>query len=102
MFPSTAMYVSADRPGWPDLHHAASRLRHDLGIRIGTWVDALDKLGPDGASVAMMITAERQSRSEIRQTAGAYFAGMVVKAKRDELDLGRSLWGFRTDKMAKH
>jgi replication initiation protein RepC len=49
-----------------------------------------------------MITAERQSRNEIRQTAGAYFAGMVVKAKRDELDLGRSLWGFRTERMASH
>ena len=102
MFPSTAMYVSAERPGWPDLHHAASRLRHDLGIRVGTWVDALDKLGPDGATVAMMITAERQARNEIRLTAGAYFAGMVGKAKQDELDLGRSLWGFRTDRMAKH
>lgn len=102
MFPTTAMYVRAERPGWADLHHAASRLRHDLGIRTGTWVDALDKLGPDGASVAIMITAERQARNEIRQTAGAYFAGMVLKAKRDELDLGRSLWGFRTDKMAAH
>lgn len=102
MFPTTAMYVKTERPGWADLHHAASRLRHDLGIRTGTWVDALDKLGPDGASVAIMITAERQARNEIRQTAGAYFAGMVVKAKRDELDLGRSLWGFRTDKMAAH
>ena len=102
MFPTIAMYVNAEQPGWADLHHAASRLRHDLGIRTGTWVDALDKLGPDGASVAIMITAERQARNEIRQTPGAYFAGMVVKAKRDELDLGRSLWGFRTDKMAAH
>lgn len=102
MFPTTAMYVNAERPSWADLHHAASRLRHDLGIRTGTWVDALDKLGPDGATVAIMITAERQARSEIRQTAGAYFAGMVVKAKRDELDLGRSLWGFRTERMAAH
>ena len=102
MFPSLAMYVTAPRPGWPDLHAAAARLRHDLGIRTSTWVEALDRLGRDGAAVAMMITAERQARGEIRQTAGAYFAGMVVKAGRDELDLGRSLWGFRTGLAVDH
>lgn len=102
MFPSLAMYVTAPRPGWPDLHAAAARLRHDLGIRTATWVEALDRLGRDGAAVAMMITAERQARGEIRQTAGAYFAGMVVKAGRDELDLGRSLWGFRTGLAVDH
>lgn len=46
MFPTTAMYVERDQPGWVDLHRAAARLRHDLGIRTGTWVDALDQLGP--------------------------------------------------------
>jgi len=102
MFPTTAAYVGARNPRWSEIHNAASRLRHDLGIRIGTYVDALDKLGPDGAAVAVMITAERHARDEIRQTAGAYFAGMIGKAKRDELDLGRSLWGFRTERMAAH
>lgn len=102
MFPTAAMYVGTSRPGWPDLHNAAAKLRHVLGVRTGTWVDALDKLGLDGATVALMITAEREARDEIRQTAGAYFAGMVVKAKRDELDLAKSLWGFRTERMASH
>lgn len=96
MFPTTAMYVDAPRPTWPDLHRAAARLRHDLGIRTGTWVDALDKLGSDAAAVAMMITAERGARNEIRLTAGAYFAGMVTRAGRGELDLPKSLWGFRS------
>lgn len=102
MFPALAMYVTATVPGWPDLHHAAARLRHDLGIRTGTWVDALERIGRDGAAVAMAITAERQARREIRQTPGAYFAGMVAKAARDELDLGRSLWGFRSAALADH
>ncbi|MDR6790711.1 replication initiation protein RepC [Sphingomonas sp. BE138] len=102
MFPTLAMYMSAPTPGWPDLHAAAARLRHDLGIRTATWVDALDRIGRDGAAVAMMITAERQARHEIRQTPGAYFAGMVAKAGRDELDLGRSLWGFRHAVLADH
>jgi replication initiation protein RepC len=96
MFPTTAMYVERDRPDWVDLHRAAARLRHDLGIRTGTWVDALDQLGPDGASVAVMITAERGARDEIRLTPGAYFAGMVTRAHRGELDLSKSLWGFRS------
>ncbi len=96
MFPTTAMYVDRDRPSWTDLHRAAARVRHDLGIRTGTWVDALDQLGADGASVAIMITAERGARDEIRLTPGAYFAGMVARAQRGELDLSKSLWGFRT------
>ncbi|WP_242187129.1 plasmid replication protein RepC [Sphingomonas sp. CARO-RG-8B-R24-01] len=96
LFPTTAMYVGAQRPTWPDLHRAAARLRTDLGIRTGTWVDALDQLGVDGASLAIMITAERQARDEIRLTPGAYFAGMVTRAHRGELDLPKSLWGFRT------
>lgn len=95
MFPTMAMYVTANHPGWPDLHAAAARLRHDLGIRTSLWLDALDRLGRDGAAVAMMITAERLARGEIRSNAGAYFSGMMTKACRDELDLGRSLWWFR-------
>jgi hypothetical protein len=38
-----------------------------------------------------MITAERHARGEIRQTAAAYFAGMVGKAKQS----GRSSKGRR-------
>lgn len=95
MFPSAAMYVATPRPGWPDLHTAAARLRHDLGIRTGTWVDAVEQLGRDGAAIAMFITAERQARGDIRVTTGAYFAGMLAKARVDQLDLGKSLWGFR-------
>lgn len=97
MFPVTAMYVTEQRPRWSDLHRAAGTLRHALGIRTGTWVDALDCLGPDAATIALMVTAERESRNEIRLTAGAYFAGMVSKARKGELDLAKSLWGFRTE-----
>lgn len=96
MFPTTKMYVDSARPTWLDLHRAATRLRRDLGIRTSTWVDALDKLGADGAAVAVMITAERGTRNEIRLTTGAYFAGMVARAGRGELDLPKSLWGFRS------
>ena len=102
MFPTTSMYLTEARPRWPDVHNAAARLRHDLGIRSGTWVDAIDTLGRDGAAVAVMITAEREARNEIRLTAGAYYAGMVARAKRGELDLEKSLWGFRTERMAAH
>ncbi|MEG8041279.1 plasmid replication protein RepC [Sphingomonas sp. LR60] len=95
MFPRAAMYVATPRPGWPDLHAAAVRLRTDLGIRTDTWVDAVERLGRDEAAIAMFITAERQARGDIRVTTGAYFAGMLAKARVDQLDLGKSLWGFR-------
>ena len=95
IFPGAAMYVTTPRPGWPDLHAAAARLRHDLGIRTDTWVDAVERLGRDGAAIAMFITAERQARGDIRVTTGAYFAGMLAKARANQLDLGKSLWGFR-------
>lgn len=101
MFPVTAMYVTTPRPTWSDLHRAAGAVRHALGVRTGTWVDALDCLGADGATVALMVTAEREVRNEIRQTAGAYFAGMVSKARRGELDLAKSLWGFRTEQVTR-
>ncbi|MEH3121858.1 MAG: plasmid replication protein RepC [Sphingomonas phyllosphaerae] len=95
MFPSAAMYVTTPRPGWPDLHAAAARLRYDFGVRTDSWVDAVERLGRDGAAIAMFITAERQARGDIRVTTGAYFAGMLAKARVDQLDLGKSLWGFR-------
>jgi replication initiation protein RepC len=95
MFPATAAYVGRADPRWQEIQAAAARLRHDLGIRLDTYLDSLDRLGPDDTAVAVMITAERHARDEIRRTAGAYFAGMIAKAKRGELDLARSLWGFR-------
>lgn len=101
MFPTTAMYVTANHPSWPDLHTATARLRRDFGIRTGLWLNALDRLGRDGAAVIMMITAERLARGEIRQSAGAYFSGMMAKACCDQLDLGRSLWKFRADAAAR-
>jgi replication initiation protein RepC len=98
IFPTAAMYIPAGRPTWPDLHNAANRLRHDLGIRAGTWLDALDRLGPDAATLAMLITAERSTRNQIRLTPGAYFGGMITRAQRGELDLSKSLWGFRAER----
>lgn len=100
MFPATAMYVTTDRPRWPDLHAAAARLRHDLGISTSLWFDTLDCLGHDDAAIAMMITAERISRGTIHQSASAYLTGILKKAYRNELNLSRSLWGFRVGAVA--
>jgi replication initiation protein RepC len=104
MFPTTAMYVRAEElragdgsnPQWSKLHRAAEALVNTLGIRRGTWIDALGILGHDQATIAVMITAERESLDEIRFTAGKYFSGMVTRAQKGELDLAKSLWGFRT------
>ena len=96
MFPAAAGYIPPTRVAWSDIHAAAVRLRHDLGIRPGLWVEAGTLLDRDAASIAVLITCERAARHEIRTSPGAYFAGMMERAKRGELDLVKSLWGFRS------
>ena len=100
MFPATALYVTTHRPSWPDLHAAAARLRHDLDIRISLWLEALNHLGRDGTAVIMMVTAERLARGEIRQSAGAYFAGMVKKFHCKGIDLSQSILNFQVNTMS--
>lgn len=96
MFPASAGYIPGRRPDWADVCKGAAILRSVLGIRSDTWVEASSRMGREGAAVAVLITCERQARGEIKRTAGAYFAGMVEKARKGELDLAKTLWGFRT------
>ena len=95
LFPAAAQYLSSPNPDWDDTYRAAVRLRHDLGIRGDTYVEAVSLLGREGAALAVFITAERDSRNEIRLSAGCYFAGMTEKARCGQLDLSKSLWGYR-------
>jgi hypothetical protein len=41
VFPTTPLNIVAERPRWNHVHAAKARLRSDLGIRTGIWVDAL-------------------------------------------------------------
>jgi replication initiation protein RepC len=95
LFPAAAQYVSSKTPDWDDACRGAARLGHDLGIRRDTYIEAVSLLGREGAALALFITAERDARNEIRLTAGCYFAGMTERARTGQLDLNKSLWGFR-------
>lgn len=98
LFPAAAQYVSNRNPDWDDACRGAARLGHDLGIRRDTYIEAVSLLGREGAAVALFITAERDSRNEIKRTAGCYFAGMTERARNSQLDLNKSLWGYRRAK----
>ena len=95
LFPAAAQYVSAKNPDWDDACRGAARLGHDLGIRRDTYIEAVSLLGREAAALALVITAERDARNEIRLTAGCYFAGMTERARTGQLDLNKSLWGYR-------
>ena len=96
ILPASADYYGPNCRSWSDLRHVAVRLRRDLGIRHSTWVEATATITDDELTLAVLITHERYCRNEIRLTPGAYFDGLLRKAKKNELDLVRTLWGFRT------
>lgn len=95
LFPAAAQYVFAKNPDWDDACRGAARLGHDLGIRRDTYIEAVSLLGREAAALALFITAERDARNEIRLTAGCYFAGMTERARTGQLDLNKSLSGYR-------
>lgn len=95
LFPAAAQYVSRQNPDWDDACRGADQLGRDLGIRRDTYIEAVSLLGREGAAVALFITAERDARNEIKRTAGCYFAGMTERARTGQLDLNKSLWGYR-------
>jgi replication initiation protein RepC len=80
--------------GWHDIIEAADGLRGELGISRSLWGEACLALGRPQAAVAVAIIAEKGER-HFRVGAGAYFSGMLRRAKSGELRLGRSLWGLR-------
>jgi replication initiation protein RepC len=58
------------------------------------WEQANQVLGPWGAVLAVMVIAAKDPDYFTRSPAH-YFAGMVERAKRGELNLSRSIWGMR-------
>jgi replication initiation protein RepC len=58
------------------------------------WDQANQVLGPWGAVLAVMVVASKDPDYFTRSPAH-YFAGMVERAKRGELNLSRSIWGMR-------
>jgi replication initiation protein RepC len=92
--PRLRRHLPRSPAGWHDIVDAADGLRGELGISRSLWGEACLALGRPQAAVAVAIIAEKGER-HFRVGPGAYFSGMLRRAKTGELHLGRSLWGLR-------
>ncbi len=80
-------------PDAEDFRLAANFARSRLGVSPSAWREACEVMGSDAASFAVAVVASRADAGELR-SAGGYLRGMVAAARREELDLGKSLWGL--------
>jgi replication initiation protein RepC len=90
--------LSGPSPTWPEFVEAADWLRNELGISKSIWGEACVQMSREQAAIAVAIIAARPA-SHFRSTPGGYFNGMVAKAKAGELNLARSIWGLRSDRL---
>jgi replication initiation protein RepC len=92
--PRLRPYLRDASPRWPELVEAADWLRDELGIPQNIWGDACLALGREQAAVAVAIVSAKP-HTHFRRSAGAYFHGMISRAKAGELHLGRTIWAMR-------
>lgn len=83
-----------DRPSWADIIEAANGLRRHMDISQTLWGEACRAMGSRlSAAIAIAIVAAKPPGS-FDISSGAYFAGMVARARNGELRLERSLFGM--------
>jgi replication initiation protein RepC len=92
--PRLKPYLRSSSPRWPEIVEAAEWLRDEMGISKFIWGDACLALGREQAAVAVAIVSSKPS-TYFRGSPGAYFHGMVSRAKSGELHLARTIWGMR-------
>ncbi len=92
--PRLKFYLRRPDPTWPEVVDAAAFLRWDLDVSKSLWGDACLAMGREQAAIAIGIVSTKDP-GHFRTTAGGYFHGMVVKARRGELNLDRTLWALR-------
>lgn len=92
--PRLKPYLSRPNPTWQEIIDAADWLRHDLGVSKSLWGEACIAMGRELAAVALAIVSTKEAE-HFRTTPGAYFHGMVAKAKTGELHLERTVWALR-------
>jgi replication initiation protein RepC len=99
--PRLKPYLRGPAPSWPDIVDAADWLRHDLDVSKPLWADACLTMGREVAAIAVAIVSAKDPE-HFRTTPGAYFHGMVAKAKAGELNLDRTIWALRRALEPKH
>ena len=92
--PRIKPYLRDTMPRWSEIVDAADWLREELGISKSIWGDACLAMGREQAAIAVAIVSAKPS-SHFRGSPGAYFYGMVSRAKTGELHLARTIWGMR-------
>jgi replication initiation protein RepC len=92
--PRLKPYLRDTSPRWPEIVEAADWLRDELGISKSIWGDACLAMGREQAAIAVAIVSAKPP-NHFRGSPGAYFHGMVARAKAGELHLVRTIWGMR-------
>jgi replication initiation protein RepC len=92
--PRLKPYLRNTSPRWPEIVEAAEWLRDELAISKSSWGEACLTMGREQAATAVAVVSAKP-RKHFRSSPGAYFHGMVSKAKAGELHLARTIWGMR-------
>jgi len=91
-FASWARNMGGYLRDWGDLHRVAGRLRPMIGVSERAWNLAQDRLGPQIATAALVLTFDKHCAGEVVSPSG-YLRGIVRKAGVGELHLERSFYG---------
>jgi replication initiation protein RepC len=92
--PMFRSYLGQGRKSWPDVVDAADLIREHMGVSRTSWGEACVIMGREQAAIAVALISLRPE-SYFRSSPGAYFHGMVVKAKAGTLNLAGTIWGIR-------
>lgn len=98
-FASWARNVGGYLRDWGDLHRVAGQLRPMIGVSEHAWNLAQDRLGPQIATAALVLTFDKHAKGEVASP-GGYLRGMVEKAGAGELHLERSFYGRLSGQVA--
>lgn len=87
-------------PYCPDIGRVAAdsvaiQIARAVGISANQWFKACRQIGVAAASIAVIITGQRTIDGTVKTTAARYLSGMLAAARKDNLHLGSSLWGYR-------
>ena len=91
-FASWARNIGGYLKDWGDLHRVAGQLRPMIGVSEHAWNLAQDRLGPQVATAALVLTFDKHAMGEVASP-GGYLRGMIQKAGAGELHLERSFYG---------
>lgn len=91
-FASWARNMGGYLKDWGDLHRVAGQLRPMIGVSEHAWNLAQDRLGPQIATAALVLTFDKHCAGEV-VSPGGYLRGIVQKAGAGELHLERSFYG---------